>query len=133
MNITPLIDVLLVLIIIFMLITPLKPHGERALIPQPPQSNSTAVPERTVVVQLTQNGTDRASLKINEEDVPWENLQARLLDIYKDRAEKVLFVKGEPSIDWTDVAEVIDAAHGAMIDKVGLMTPGNEQMAANRH
>ena len=120
-NVTPLIDVLLVLLIIFMVITPLTPKGLEALVPQPPknpqkqQDNSN---DRTIVVQVLRGG----SIKINQDDVSLENLQGRLEDIFKLRAEKVAFVKGDPELPFADVAVVIDKVHAAGVDKVGLIT-----------
>src|SRR6266545_8280051 len=83
-NMTPMIDVLLVLIIIFMVITPMTPKGLEALVPQPPPPNQKpeATPDRTIVVQVLR-GTDRPTLKINQESVTWEQLQGRLTDIFK--------------------------------------------------
>jgi biopolymer transport protein TolR len=123
MNVTPLIDVLLVLIIIFMVITPLMPNGLAALVPQ--QSNTppteTTVEPRTVVVQIIDaNGTP--VLKINQEDVAWENLEVRLIDIFKTRAERVIFVRADDSVDFAEVARIIDTAHAAGISRIGLMT-----------
>ncbi len=121
MNVTPLIDVLLVLLIIFMVITPLTPKGLDALVPQPPkdQKQQTVTPDsRTIVVQVERGG----SLKINQESVTWDNLQGRLTDIFKERAEKVMFVKADNDLPFADVAQVIDIAHSAGVDKVGLIT-----------
>jgi biopolymer transport protein TolR len=123
-NVTPMIDVLLVLLIIFMVITPLTPKGLDALVPQPPkdQQKQQEPNERTVVVQLMRGAGDKPALKINQDDVTWENLEGRLNDIFKTRAEKVMFVKADPELTFNDVAQVIDIAHSAGVDKVGLIT-----------
>ena len=124
-NVTPLIDVLLVLLIIFMVITPLTPKGLDALVPQPPPPNAPKNTDtsRTIVVQLIDRGPGQApAVKINQEDATWDTLQGRLTDIFKTRAEKVMFVKGDNNIPFADVADVIDIAHSAGVDKVGLIT-----------
>ena len=124
-NVTPMIDILLVLLIIFMVITPLTPQGEDALVPQPPppnQQKQPPSPDRTIVVSVIHNGGGRPTLKINQDDVNWADLKSRLEDIYKTRAEKVMFVKGDSDVDFQDVAVVIDTAHAAGVDKVGLYT-----------
>ena len=119
-NMTPMIDVLLVLIIIFMVITPLTPKGLEALVPQPPPPNSkpNLSDQRTVVITIDA----KHNLAINSEPTDEAKLGPRLEEIFKTRAERVVFVKADPSIDFQWVARAIDTAHGAGIDKVGLMT-----------
>ncbi len=124
-NVTPMIDVLLVLLIIFMVITPLTPKGLDALVPQPPPPNApkNESNDRTIVVQVIDRGPGQTpGVKINQEDVTWDSLQGRLTDIFKTRAEKVMFVKGDDNIPFADVANVIDIGHASGVDKVGLIT-----------
>src|SRR5271167_1352364 len=119
-NMTPMIDVLLVLIIIFMVITPLTPKGLEALVPQPPPPNQkpNLSDQRTVVITIDA----KHNYAVNSEGIDEAHLGFRLEEIFKTRAERVVFVKGDPELDFQWVAKAIDIAHGAGIDKVGLMT-----------
>jgi biopolymer transport protein ExbD len=119
-NMTPMIDVLLVLIIIFMVITPLTPKGLEALVPQPPPPGKppSTSDQRTVVVVIDKDH----HMMINTEETDENRLGPRLAEIFKTRAERVVFIKGDNNLEYQWVARAIDIAHGAGIDKVGLMT-----------
>jgi biopolymer transport protein ExbD len=124
LNVTPLIDVLLVLIIIFMVIvTQQKRTGLEAEIPQPATDKTTQpLAERTIVIQLEQgSGNNTPSLKINQEDVSWSDLKDRLQRVFALRAERVAFVKGDDAIDFQYVADAIDIARAAGVEKIGLL------------
>ena len=124
-NVTPLIDVLLTLIIMFMLVVSMdKEYQEKTQIPQPDQKQTAVEGQsRTIVIEVIWTTKDQApTVKINREDVRWEDLETRLAQIYLARAEKVAFVRGDADVDFQYVAEVIDRAHHAGVTRVGLLT-----------
>jgi biopolymer transport protein TolR len=119
-NIVPLIDVLLVLIIIFMVITPRTPTGLDTLVPQPapPNQPQQKSDDRTIVVQVMGGG----KVMINQDESNWNALGPRLFDIFKERADKIAFVKGDDNVEFGQVARAIDIMRGSGIDHVGLIT-----------
>jgi biopolymer transport protein ExbD len=124
-NVTPLIDVLLTLIIMFMLVVSMDPeYVEKTQIPQPnPDQTANVSQPRTVVVEVVWTAKDQPPIvKINREEVPWPELESRLTRIYLTRVEKVAFVRGDADVDFQYVADVIDLAHHAGVQRVGLMT-----------
>ncbi|HEX4007195.1 MAG TPA: biopolymer transporter ExbD [Acidobacteriaceae bacterium] len=122
-NVTPLIDVLLVLLIIFMVIVPVTPRGLQAMLPQSPRSGQ-ATPPQTIVVQIL-SSANGPIYKINDQPVANKTqLAAQLNRIYSLRAEKVLFVKGDPTLDFASVAAVLDIGRALGIDRIGILTPG---------
>jgi biopolymer transport protein TolR len=126
-NVTPLIDVLLTLIIMFMLVVSLDPeYGEKAQIPQPNPDQplqDRLQSSRTIVIQVVWSTKDQVPLiKLNDEQVRWEELEGRLARIYLTRVEKVAFVRGDADVDFEYVADVIDLAHHAGVQRIGLLT-----------
>ena len=124
-NVTPLIDVLLTLIIMFMLVVSMdKEYQEKTQLLQPPKDpKAERVVERTVVIEVVWTAKGQVpTVKVNKGDVRWEDLQDRLTQIYLTRVEKVAFVRGDADVDFQYVADVIDRAHSAGVARIGLLT-----------
>lgn len=123
-NVTPMIDILLVLLITFMAITPVAPKGMNALVPQPPKSPQQEQPnDDTIVVQVTSRPGTTPAYKINDSDFAHDALEPKLAEIFAIRANKVFFIKGTPDVDYGYIAEVIDMGRQAGVDNIGLITP----------
>ena len=121
MNVTPMIDILLVLLIIFMVIVPVTQKGLATLVPQPPKTDVD--PVRPIVVQLFNHTGAPPTYKINDVDVTHTELLPKLTEIYANRAERVMFVKGDDQVNFAYIADVIDIGRAANADHIGLMTP----------
>src|SRR3989454_1226050 len=117
-NVTPFIDILLVLLVIFMTISPTERTGLSAAIPQPPPPRPAQPQESVVVLSMDRNGV----IRINQNEVEPSNLIERLQDIFKSRNDRTMFVQADDELLFNDVAQLIDAAKSAGVDRVGLMT-----------
>jgi biopolymer transport protein ExbD len=125
-NVTPMIDVLLVLLIIFMVIVPIAPRGEAASVPQS-AARGVPPPETTVVLEILKGSQDAALFRINQQDISLLDLRARLAAIYANRGERVLFIKADDQLSFRQIAEAVDIGHAAGVDRVGFITPGLSQ------
>jgi biopolymer transport protein TolR len=135
MNVTPLIDVLLVLIIVFMIVVvEQKPTGLQTEIPQQPNSADHAIPppQATIVIQIhTANpGAEHPQVLVNEEAVEWDHLRERLRDIFAIRVQRIAYVEADDDIEFQDVADVIAIARIAGVDRVGLLTEDGKHLQA---
>jgi biopolymer transport protein ExbD/biopolymer transport protein TolR len=122
-NVTPLIDVLLVLIIIFMVIQPTTPKGLDTLVPQPPKNKTNDQPnDRTIVVQVLANGAS-VNYKINDQSFAKDDIAPELTKIFETRQEKVMFIKGDRDLDFGSVAEAVGFGKTAGVTNIAIITP----------
>ena len=117
MNVTPLIDILLVLLIIFMVITPSLSNGLDALVPQPPNQKSSP-PTDDIVISVLGDGT----VRLNDETVAIADLSKRLRGVFRIATDHVVFVRGDKKLDFEQIADVIDIAKGAGLDRIAIVT-----------
>jgi biopolymer transport protein TolR len=121
-NVTPMIDILLVLLIIFMVIVPVVPKGLEASLPQQPNHSANTHPDNIVVQVFGHQGAS-PTYRINDVDISHAQLLAKLTEIFANRAERTMFVKSDDSVSFATVADVIDIGRSANAMHIGLMTP----------